>query len=77
MNEMPQNLIGFSNRIDFMLGKLDHSEIVALSYLISAVVLFFLAFYIVVNGKRQKAKLAELEKLGMKPARKANVDNNG
>lgn len=56
---------GFSNRIDFWLGSLDHLQIVILSYAVSAIVLLFLVGYILIDGKRQKAKLAKLEASGL------------
>ncbi len=77
MSDTSQGLGGFSNRIDSMLGNLDHAQIVMLSYCVSAFVLLCLVLYIVLNGKRQKAKLTELEQAGMTRGNKTNVTNNG
>ena len=77
MSDTSQGLGGFSKRIDSMLSNLDHAQIVMLSYCVSAFILLCLVFYIVMNGKRQKAKLAELEQAGMTRGNKTNVTNNG
>lgn len=52
---------GFSDRIDIFLGHFDHSQIVALSYIVSAVVLLLLVLYIFFNGRHQKVRLQKLE----------------
>ena len=52
---------GISDRIDIFLGHFDHSQIVALSYIVSAVVLLLLVLYIFLNGRHQKARLQKLE----------------
>jgi len=52
---------GISDRIDIFLGHFDHSQIVALSYIVSAVVLLLLVLYIFLNGRHQKNRLQKLE----------------
>ena len=52
---------GISDRIDIFLGHFDHSRIVALSYIVSAVVLLLLVLYIFLNSRHQKARLQKLE----------------
>ncbi|WP_295733059.1 heme exporter protein CcmD [uncultured Bartonella sp.] len=56
-----ENTTGFSDRIDIFLGQFDHSQIVTLSYIVSAAILLLLVLYIFLDGRRQKNRLQKLE----------------
>lgn len=77
MNTLAERTLGFSDRIDMFLGSFDHAQIVTLSYAISAIVLLCLVLYIVLNGKHQKARLRQLEHIGVKRSSMTNIDNHG
>lgn len=77
MTTATESTIGFSDRIDMFLGNFDHTQIVTLSYVVSAVILACLVLYIVLNGRHQRAKLIELEKSNLARANKVNDKNHG
>lgn len=56
-----ENTTGFSDRIDIFLGQFDHTQIVTLSYIVSAAILLLLVLYIFLDGRRQKNRLQKLE----------------
>lgn len=56
-----ENATGISDRIDIFLGHFDHSQIVTLSYVVSAAILLLLVLYIFLDGRRQKNRLQKLE----------------
>jgi len=56
-----ENTTGISDRIDIFLGQFDHTQIVTLSYIVSAAILLLLVLYIFLDGRRQKNRLQKLE----------------
>ncbi|CAM1634377.1 Haem exporter protein D (CcmD) [Bartonella choladocola] len=56
-----ENTTGISDRIDIFLGQFDHTQIVSLSYIVSAAILLLLVLYIFLDGRRQKNRLHKLE----------------
>ncbi|MBH9974596.1 MULTISPECIES: heme exporter protein CcmD [Bartonella] len=56
-----ENTTGISDRIDIFLGQFDHTQIVSLSYIVSAAILLLLVLYIFLDGRRQKNRLQKLE----------------
>lgn len=77
MNTMTETTLGFSDRVDVFLGSFDHAQIVTLSYTVSAIVLLCLFFYIVLNGKHQKARLNRLEQVSRIRAARTNSKDHG
>lgn len=77
MTTATESTTGFSDRIDMFLGNFDHTQIVILSYAVSAAILACLVLYIFLNGRYQRAKLVELEKSNLARANKVNGKNHG
>lgn len=77
MTTATESTTGFSDRIDMFLGNFDHTQIVILSYAVSAAILACLVLYIFLNGRHQRAKLVELEKSNLTRANKVNGKNHG
>ncbi|CBI75806.1 Heme exporter protein CcmD [Bartonella clarridgeiae 73] len=62
LNDTQNEAFGnFVQRIDFFLGTLHHEQIVALSYMLSASVLFCFIGYILRKSVRQKKILKQLQ----------------
>ncbi|WP_375615587.1 hypothetical protein [Bartonella sp. AP58NXGY] len=61
LNGIQNGLLGnLSLKIDFFLGTLKHEQIVILSYMLSAISLFFLIGYILCKALYQKKILQQL-----------------